>query len=277
MVVCVPENRARIVDGMGDAASGSAPATEQGSGIDDIAAIDASFGHAVRLLDSIVSGDGALPAAEKDLLTVAATAVRDPARCAATVERSVGSGATASQLGAVALALYLSRGAAPARVVVEAAAAIASPPAADLVDSRPRPQTADDSRLDAEAILAEFAAVFGDVPDRALLLAEHAPDALEAYHRMRVAVLRDGALSHRLAELVLFCVNAAEHRSDFAAVHARGARLAGASEAELVEAGVSAVPVGGVAAWLSASEAIVATRQPDPASAMPDAPTSTVS
>ena len=108
--------------------------------------------------------------------------------------------------------------------------------------------------------MAEFAAVFGEVPDRVRLLEEHAPDALEAYHRMRVAVLRDGPLAPLLGELVLFAVNAAEHRSDYAEVHARGARRAGADDAALVEAGLTAVAFGGVAAWLAASEAIVATR-----------------
>jgi AhpD family alkylhydroperoxidase len=77
---------------------------------------------------------------------------------------------------------------------------------------------------------------------------------------MRVAVLRDGPLAPLLAELVLFSANIVEHRADFAAVHARGARRAGVSEAQLVEAGLTAVRFGGVAAWFAAAEAIVETR-----------------
>lgn len=241
---------------MGDAAAGRSLIADERAGAVDIAPLDASFGRALQLLDGIVGGDGALPAAEKHLMAVAGAAVRDPARCAVSVERAVGCGATSTQLGGVALAVYLSRGAAPARCVLAAATSAG----ATVPTSGGAHPTDHHHRLDTDRILAEFRAVFGEVPDRVRLLAEHAPDALEAYHRMRVAVLREGALPPRLAELVLFGVNAAEHRGDYATVHARGARRAGASEAELVEAGVVAIEFGGVAAWLAASEAIVATR-----------------
>lgn len=78
---------------------------------------------------------------------------------------------------------------------------------------------------------------------------------------MRIVVLRGGGLEPKLAELVLFAVNAADRRADYAAVHARGARRAGATEAQLVEAGVCSIAVGGVAAWLAAAEAITATAE----------------
>lgn len=243
---------------MGNAASGRSPVATGRSDVADIASIDASFSRAVQLLDDLVDNDGALEAGDKHLLSLAAAAVRDPSRCVAHAERSVGSGATPEQLHGVALALYLSRGAAPARAVVDAAAAAGAAAPAPVLS----PAQADTPALDVDGILAEFAAVFGEIPDRVRLLAEHAPDALEAYHRMRVAVLRDGVLAPRIAELILFCVNAADHRGDYAAVHAQGARRAGASEAALVEAGVAAIAFGGVAAWLAASEAIIATRPP---------------
>jgi alkylhydroperoxidase/carboxymuconolactone decarboxylase family protein YurZ len=73
-------------------------------------------------------------------------------------------------------------------------------------------------------------------------------------------VLRDGTLDPLVAELALVCVNAAEHRSDYAEVHVTGARRLGATEAQLVETGICSIAVGGVAAWLAASLAIEATR-----------------
>ena len=220
-----------------------------------LAALDASFGRALQLLDDVAERDGALSRRHKRLLAVGMAALRDPDHCAAAAERAVGSGATTAELHAVALALYLSRGERPARLVLAAVGTDTTVDPASAVEA-----------VDVDAIVAEFAAVFGEVPARVRLLEQHAPEGLEAYHRMRVAVLRDGPLAPLLAELVLFAANVAEHRADFAAVHARGARRAGADEAQLVEAGLTAVRYGGVAAWLAAAEAIVATRQEEGAS-----------
>jgi alkylhydroperoxidase/carboxymuconolactone decarboxylase family protein YurZ len=197
----------------------------------------------------VAGRDGALTGRQKQLLEVAAAALRDPDRCEAAAERAVGCGASIAELHAIALALYLSRGERPARTVLDAVGADATADIAPAV-----------AAIGVDEIVAEFAAVFGDVPARVRLLEQHAPDGLEAYHRMRVAVLRDGPLAPLLGELVLFAVNAADHRADFAAVHARGARRARATEAQLVEAGLTAVRYGGVAAWLAAAEAIVETR-----------------
>jgi alkylhydroperoxidase/carboxymuconolactone decarboxylase family protein YurZ len=219
-----------------------------------VAAIDASFGRAIQLLDDVAGRDGALRERDKRLLEVAMAALRDPDRCATAAERAVGSGATTAELHAVALALYLSRGERPARAVLDA------------VGTDATPGTAAVEAVGVDEILAEFAAVFGEVPARVRLLEQHAPAGLEAYHRMRVAVLRDGPLAPLLGELVLFAANTADHRADFAAVHARGARRAGAGEAQLVEAGLTAVRYGGVAAWLAAAEAIVESRPEEGAS-----------
>ena len=57
-------------------------------------------------------------------------------------------------------------------------------------------------------------------------------------------------------ELLLVTINAAEFQSRFVGVHAGGARRAGASEAEIVEACVCAIPIAGVAAWLPAADGI---------------------
>ena len=222
-----------------------------------IAAIDPMFGTGVAHLDRVLRRDGELSARDKALILVATTAVRDVDGLTDEVRRALTLGITFSSLRASALALYLSRGARPCRLVLDTL---------DIVEPAGRPAApGSEGRefgvpIPTEEILAEFSRVFGTLPERVTLLAEYSTDGLEAYHRMRTAVLGGGPLEPRLGELMLMAVNAAEHRGDFAAVHAGGARRAGASEAQLVEAGLCAVTAGGVAAWLSAAEAIVATR-----------------
>jgi 4-carboxymuconolactone decarboxylase len=221
-----------------------------------IAPVDAEFERALALLDAVVRCDGELTARDKSVLLVAAAAVRDRDATASEVAAARALGVPDDDLRAVALALYLSRGAGPCRAVLDAVDDAAGPPAphdgADLAD------------VSVREIVEEFRAVFGEVPDRVELLREHSVAGLEAYHRMRRSVLREGRLEPAVAELALVAVNAAEQRGDFAEVHARGARLAGATEAQLVEAGLCAIPSGGVAAWLAASSAIVASRPSPP-------------
>ncbi len=223
-----------------------------------IALVDAAFERGLASLEAAIRTDGALAASDKAVLVVAATSVRDRDATGAEVARSLSLGAHPDDLRALALALYLSRGAAPCRAVLDALDDLDPPAEIDLVPNDPLPL----DPIPIDDVLAEFASVFGEVPERVLLLRDHSHAGLDAYHRMRTAVLRSGRLDPLLAELALVCVNAAEHRSDFAAVHVRGARRAGASEPQLVEAGLCAIPSGGVAAWLAASEAIVSSRDP---------------
>jgi alkylhydroperoxidase/carboxymuconolactone decarboxylase family protein YurZ len=218
-----------------------------------LGAIDASFGAGVAALASSIRTDGALPASAKSMLVAAAAAVADEATTGACVTAALELGVPPDAFEHLALALYLSRGARPARALLDALAS-ATPD---------RPGAHDDAPVvpvTPAEILAEFEAVFGVVPDRVTLLAEHSLAGLEAYHRMRVSVLRSGRGYPLLGELALVVVNASEHRADFATVHAVGARRLGATDAQLVEAGLCAIPTGGVAAWLAASEAITASR-----------------
>lgn len=60
--------------------------------------------------------------------------------------------------------------------------------------------------------------------------------------------------------ILLVAINAADYKSDYVLVHAKGARAKGATEAHLVEACVSVIPFAGVAAWLPASEGIMGSR-----------------
>ena len=109
-------------------------------------------------------------------------------------------------------------------------------------------------------IFEYFTQVFGQLPDRITLLADHAPAALTYYYLLRKAGLEVGALQPRLSELMLVAINAAECQRDYVRIHADGALKKGANEAQLVEACVCAIPFSGVAAWFPASEAILSLR-----------------
>lgn len=236
-----------------------------------IADIDLMFASGVERLQRAIRSDGHLAASDKALIVVATTAVRDPAALSIEIDAARVLGNTADSLRAVALTLYLSRGARPCRDLLDALGTGNAEPVGATTITPP-------DSISVEEIVEQFSRVFGTVPDRVSLLVENSHDGLEAYHRMRLAALSHGRLDSRIAELTLMAVNAAEHRGDFAAVHASGARRAGATEPQLVEAGLCTIPAGGVAAWLAASEAIVATRttqEPNPAhiSASTPAPT----
>lgn len=106
-----------------------------------------------------------------------------------------------------------------------------------------------------------FKQYFGFVPDYVELLADRAPRALEGYYLMRRAALGGTDLPAKHMELLLCAVNAAEYEARFVTIHARGARKAGATEEELVEACLTAMPFAGVASWLPAAQGILESRQ----------------
>ena len=80
-------------------------------------------------------------------------------------------------------------------------------------------------------------------------LGEHAPEVLAGYVAMHHAALRADPVLGLLSELILCSINAADLQRDFMAIHAAGARRVGASEAQLVEAVLCAIPVSGAGAW----------------------------
>jgi alkylhydroperoxidase/carboxymuconolactone decarboxylase family protein YurZ len=114
-----------------------------------------------------------------------------------------------------------------------------------------------DFELDRQGCLDYFAEYFGSVPDYVELMADEAPRALEGYVLMRQWSLAENKLAAKHVELLLCTVNAAEFSSRFVNVHANGARKAGATEAEIVEAVVCAIPVAGVASWLPGADGIM--------------------
>jgi alkylhydroperoxidase/carboxymuconolactone decarboxylase family protein YurZ len=112
-------------------------------------------------------------------------------------------------------------------------------------DSVPPPADGGDL-ADAEAFLS---ARTGTLPGYAELLRDMAPEAFVGYARLLETTWEQPELSPREVQLILVCINVATIRPEFAAHHSRLARNAGASDEEIIEAGVCGIPCGGVTAW----------------------------
>jgi 4-carboxymuconolactone decarboxylase len=215
---------------------------------------------------AVLEGDGALTAREKALIlvTVAATKGR-PRLLSAEVERLRGLGGE-DDLAALPAVLRLSRG-------PEVASSLADAIAIRSAREEATSEAAGEDEAEREALPADaepeqpgadeadearrfFAPPGSPEPAAIRLLGDHAPQALVGYRGLREAVYEDGPLDARLVELALFAVMSADYVAAHAGVHAARATAAGASEAELVEAGLCAVAAGGMGAWLIAAAAI---------------------
>lgn len=204
-------------------------------------------------LRAVLDRDGALPAVEKALIVALVAADRGRAELlAAEAGRLRELGGEELVDGGVAL-LALSRG----RAVADRFAAAASGEELDWsagaggVAAAP----ADPDPAEVEAA-RDFFAPGGQAPPAIALLAAHAPGYLVGYRALREGLYDGSGIETRLAELALFAVSAGDYVEPHAAVHAGKAMGAGATEAQLVEAGLCAVPAAGMAAWLVAAAAI---------------------
>ena len=194
-----------------------------------------------------LESDGVLSAADKALLMAAVAAVRGRGallvRELARLEQLGGSGGVPT----CASVLALCRG----REVADAFAAAAgieldwSAAASEPVGS--------DELAEARDYLTPASAA--PAPPVALL-AEHAPDVLVGYRGLRGGIFEEGSLEPQLVELALFAISAADFQQAHAAVHGTKAIEAGAGTAELVEAGLCAIPSAGMGSWLYAAAVI---------------------
>lgn len=90
----------------------------------------------------------------------------------------------------------------------------------------------------------------GIIPAPLVQLMRLVPDAADAYYLMRRGSIDANPLSPKQGELLLLAILAAGY-SPMAATHVRGARNAGASDQEIAEAVLCAVPAAGIAAWMA--------------------------
>ena len=231
----------------------------------ELAGISTKFAEGLARVRDVTDTDGALPASVKALFMACAAAVKGhDAMLRRELRRAVQGGVTLDQVRGAAVSVLISRGEGVFERFRDAAADCFD--AAELTAGAPaRGEGLAGGDLGTDDAFSYFTDYFGFVPDYIELMAAHAPRALEGYVLMRQYALAENLLEPKYVELLLCTVNAAEFSSRFVDVHAGGARRAGATEAEVVESVVCAIPVAGVASWLPGSDGI-AMGQPDTSS-----------
>jgi alkylhydroperoxidase/carboxymuconolactone decarboxylase family protein YurZ len=115
--------------------------------------------------------------------------------------------------------------------------------------------TEDDLVVEPGAAEANFLQYFGEMPPSLGKLFEVKPLGADAYYLMREGTLSGTALGPVNAELLLVTVLVADY-SNWASVHMKGARKAGASEEAVAEAVICAVPTAGLSAWVIGATAM---------------------
>jgi alkylhydroperoxidase/carboxymuconolactone decarboxylase family protein YurZ len=218
-------------------------------------ALSPRFATGVERIYAVLNSDGALPAARKALFVAASAAVADqPAMLEEWLGHAHRRGIDAADVSGVAILLMLNRGERAHRDFTAAAERIYGPlPSVGDTSDDGTGFTAEDGL---EYLAAHFRA---PVPSRSRLFAREAPGAFSGYTLMHSTAINANAFEPKLAELTLCAVMAAAYEFSFLPVHAAGARTHGATDSELVEAMLSAVPISGVTAWAGGAGAIVAT------------------
>ena len=218
----------------------------------ELAAISTKFAEGYARIRDVTDRDGACPAWAKALYMACAASVRGQRELALReMTRSRELGLSLSDARGASLAVLISRGEATYNDFARAIDRAFDVPA----DQRSEPIP--DYTLDRQAALDYFESYFGFVPDYIEVMADNAPRALEGYVLMRQWSLAENTLDAKHVELLLCTINAAEFSSRFVNIHANGARNAGASEAEITEAVVCAIPISGVASWLPGADGIM--------------------
>jgi alkylhydroperoxidase/carboxymuconolactone decarboxylase family protein YurZ len=228
------------------------------------------FVEGLARVSDVITEDGALPSALKALFAAAICAVkRDADLVDHFLAAAAKSGMPREHAEGASVGLLISRGVTPHGLFVEATDRAYGRLGGDGVADR---AGSDGAGADATAVFdadvpgayAYFQRYFGSVPDYVELLGERSSRGLEGYFLMREAALGETPLAARDMELLLCSVNAAEYQARFVAIHARGARRAGATEEQLVEAALTAMPFAGVASWLPAAQGIIDSRDAAP-------------
>ena len=199
----------------------------------------------MRQVRAVTDTDRALDAGLKALLMAAAGAAQRDATCAAReLGRCLELGVLPARIWAVAALVLSSRGEGAYAHFVGGALAHFDPPPAEPDSAPPLPE-ADDI----DAAEGYLSARTGSLPGYALLLRDMAPQAFVGYARLLQTTWEQPELSPREVQLILVCINVATIQPEFAAHHSRLARGAGATDEEIIEAGICGIPCGGVTAW----------------------------
>lgn len=191
---------------------------------------------------AVIDTDGAVPARLKALFTaVAAIDRRYPDLARRELARGASLGLTVRDATAGLIVLSSLRGEGAALEFADVIASVfkdsGAPPPQDLPRAGPG---------EAEA---NFLTYFGTIPVPLAQLMRLCPAAADAYYLMRRGSIDANPLSPKHGELLLLAILAAGY-SPMAATHVRGARMAGATDQEIAEAVLCAVPAAGIAAWM---------------------------
>ncbi|QTJ70252.1 carboxymuconolactone decarboxylase family protein (plasmid) [Rhodococcus sp. ZPP] len=239
---------------MGDRATSWLPPADW---VPALSARHPEFAEGIARIGDVIAEDGAVPKPYKMLFIATIAAVkRDRELVAHFLRIALESGLPRDQAESAAVGVLISRGVVPHQLLTESIAAHYG----EAVEASPGGDSTEVDDLDVDASKAYFEQYFGFIPDYIELLANAAPKALEGYTLMRKVALDGTAMPSKYMELLLCAVNAAEYQTRFVMIHARGARRSGATESELVESCLTALPFAGVASWLPAADGIIQSR-----------------
>jgi alkylhydroperoxidase/carboxymuconolactone decarboxylase family protein YurZ len=202
-----------------------------------------------RLFRRVIEEDGALPSSVKRLFLAAAACTKGyPDMAARELAAAAAAGLELEHAGSAMTILASSRGEGAAMRFGAVLRECYGSDADIEAEATPVPVAAGEAA-------ANFLQYFGQMPPSLGKLIELVPTGADAYYLMREGTLSGTALSPAHAELLLVTVLAADY-SEWASVHMDGARRAGASEAEIAEAVLCAVPVAGLSAWVVGATAM---------------------
>lgn len=206
-----------------------------------------------RRFRMVIDGDSALPAVIKLLFVAAAACVKGYVDMAERELRAARDAGLAIDHAAAAISILASsRGEGAALRFEEMFARVF--PETGRIDADEQPFTVAPGEAE-----RNFLAYFKTMPPSLGKLLDLVPVGADAYYLMREGTLSGTALEPRHAELMLVTVLAADY-SSLSSVHMDGARRAGATEAEIAEAVICAVPVAGLSAWVVGAGAMDAGR-----------------
>lgn len=192
-----------------------------------------------------IEADGALPAAFKALVCAVCASVLGHVELAAReLARGRAIGLSEREIGIAGVALLLGRGEAQTQRFVDLAGGLEHA-------QTPRPR----SELEAEAYFLHYLGVDA-LPARMAIMQRYVPQVFAGYQRMHHGVLAADPSATRWSEMLLVGVNAAQLQTGFISIHAATARKAGATDEQLVEAVVCAIPAAGIAAWAAGAEGL---------------------
>ena len=203
------------------------------------------------LFREVIETDGALPAKLKCLFSAVAAANKGYLELARReLERAARLGVLRNEAASGLILLSSLRGEGTALAFDAMLDMLYGPPA-----SAPREPSL--VRAEPGEAEANFKSYWGTVPPALASLLRMVPKGADGYFLMRKGTIDCNQLDRKSAELMLIAVLASDY-SPQAATHIRAARAVGATDEEMAEAVLCAVPSAGIAAWMAAGVLIEA-------------------